>query len=166
MRRKPEDFLRDADTAMYRAKESGKARYEIFDHEMHVRNMNLVKGRNRSAKSHRKRRILSLLPADRRLETGEIHEFEALIRWEHPENGMIMPNDFIYVAEETGFDYSDRQMGSGRILPPDERVANDDSRRQKTLSISVNLSAKQLMHPSLTAQVKEILQKPNSIRNI
>ena len=156
--RNPEDFLRDADSAMYRAKEAGKARYEIFDHEMHVRNMNLLQVENdlRRAIERREFRLYYQPIVD--MKTGEIKELEALIRWHHPEFGIISPNEFINVAEETGL-----------IISIGEWVLEEACRQTKywqkslmdarDLTISVNLSAKQLMHPSLTAQVINVLKK-------
>ncbi len=156
--RKPEDFLRDADTAMYRAKDSGKARYEIFDHAMHIRNMNLLQVENDLRKALDRNEFRVYYQPIVNLNTGEVEEFEALIRWQHPEHGLIAPNEFIGVAEETGL-----------IIPIGRWVLEEACRqigvwqnrfpRARPLSVSVNLSAKQLMHPSLTAQVREVLAK-------
>jgi EAL domain-containing protein (putative c-di-GMP-specific phosphodiesterase class I) len=90
------------------------------------------------------------------LDTGNIREFEALIRWRHPKHGLVAPNEFIGVAEETGL-----------IIPIGRWILEEACRQtavwQKQLdfplSISVNLSAKQLMHPSLTAQVRQMLEE-------
>ena len=158
--RTPEDFLRDADSAMYRAKESGKARYEIFDDEMHVRNLNLLQVETDLRKAiERGEFILHYQPIVNNL-TGEIKELEALVRWQHPTYGLVAPNEFINVAEETGL-----------IIPIGEWVLEEACRQTKLwqmtipnledLAISVNLSAKQLMHPSLTAQIKDILKTTN-----
>ncbi len=156
MRRKPEEYLRDADTAMYRAKETGKARYEVFDRKMHLRNINLLKVETDLRRAIERGEFRAHYQPIIALDTGEIREFESLIRWEHPEKGMIPPNDFISIAEETG------------LIIPIGRWILEESCRQlkewqnlnmpKPLSVSVNLSAKQLMHPSLITQVKEILQ--------
>jgi diguanylate cyclase (GGDEF)-like protein/PAS domain S-box-containing protein len=152
----PESFLRDADTAMYRAKETGKAHYEIFNKAMHVRNMNLLQMENDLRKAIERREFKVFYQPIVNLETAETDEFEALIRWERPE-GFISPNDFIPVAEETGL-----------IVPIGEWVLEESCRQisdwrqmfpNKQLSVSVNLSAKQLMHPNLIRQVKEIMQK-------
>jgi diguanylate cyclase (GGDEF)-like protein/PAS domain S-box-containing protein len=152
----PEDFLRDADTAMYRAKESGKARYEIFNRAMHVRNMNLLRLENDLRKSLERRDFRVFYQPIVNLKSGETNEFEALVRWEHPEIGFISPNEFIPVAEETGL-----------IIPIGEWVLEESVRQislwqqmfpQKRLSVSVNLSAKQLMHPNLIKQVSEIMK--------
>ena len=152
----PESFLRDADTAMYRAKEAGKARYEIFNRAMHVRNMNLLRLENDLRKSIERRDFRVYYQPIVNIETGETSEFEALIRWEHPEIGFIAPTEFIPVAEETGL-----------IIPIGEWVLEESVRQislwrqmfpKKPLSVSVNLSAKQLMHPNLIKQVKEIMK--------
>ncbi|HEX2640043.1 MAG TPA: diguanylate cyclase, partial [Pyrinomonadaceae bacterium] len=153
---KPESFLRDADTAMYRAKETGKAHYEIFNKAMHVRNMNLLQMENDLRKAVERREFRVFYQPIVNLETAETDEFEALIRWERPE-GFISPNDFIPVAEETGL-----------IVPIGEWVLEESCRQisdwrqifpNKQLSVSVNLSAKQLMHPNLIKQVKEIMRR-------
>ncbi|HVE56091.1 MAG TPA: EAL domain-containing protein [Pyrinomonadaceae bacterium] len=152
----PESFLRDADTAMYRAKETGKAHYEIFNKAMHVRNMNLLQMENDLRKAVERREFRVFYQPIVNLETAETDEFEALIRWERPE-GFISPNDFIPVAEETGL-----------IVPIGEWVLEESCRQisdwrqifpNKQLSVSVNLSAKQLMHPNLIKQVKEIMRR-------
>ena len=159
-RRKPEDFLRDADAAMYRAKESGKARYEIFDREMHVRNMNLLQTETDLRRAVERNEFEVFYQPIISLETGEINEFEALLRWRHPEHGLVAPGEFISVAEETGL-----------IIPIGKWILEQACRQTaewqsifpafKMLPVSVNLSAKQLMHPNLTAQVREVLYKTN-----
>ncbi len=158
VRRQPEEYLRDADAAMYRAKETGKARYEIFDRKMYVQNVNLLRVETDLRHAIERNEFRVHYQPIVALETGEIREFESLIRWQHPTRGMIPPNDFISIAEETGL-----------IIPIGKWILEESCRQMhqwqeeyqmaKPLSISVNLSAKQLMHPSLTAQVREILEK-------
>lgn len=157
VRRKPEEYLRDADTAMYRAKEAGKARYEVFDNRMHLRNINLLKVETDMRRAIERGEFKAHYQPIIALGTGQIREFESLIRWEHPERGMIPPNEFISIAEETGL-----------IVPIGRWILEESCRQLKewqdcctaeNLSISVNLSAKQLMHPSLIGQVGDILRK-------
>jgi diguanylate cyclase (GGDEF)-like protein/PAS domain S-box-containing protein len=152
----PESFLRDADTAMYRAKETGKAHYEIFNSAMHVRNMHLLRMENDLRKAIERREFYVYYQPIVNLETGETSEFEALVRWNHPELGFIAPDEFIPVAEETGLIVplgewvlaeSCRQISEWRRMFPDRQ-----------LSVSVNLSAKQLMHPNLVKQVRGIME--------
>ena len=154
MIRNAEDFLRDADAAMYRAKESGKARYEIFDREMHVRNMNLLQVETDLRHAVERKQFEVLYQPIVNLETGAIREFEALIRWRHPVHGLVNPNEFINVAEETGLIIP---IGKWIIEESCRQVVRWQSKVADPLSVSVNLSAKQLMHPNLTSQVKDVL---------
>ena len=154
--RDPEDFLRDADTAMYRAKESGKARCEVFDREMHAANMNLLQVETDLRRAINRDEFEVFYQPILDLEIDRPMEFEALIRWNHPVLGYIAPNEFISVAEE-----------SGLIIPIGRWILEESCRQirqwQQTLpgyerlSVSVNLSAKQLMHPALRGQVEEAL---------
>lgn len=152
--RQAEEYLRDADAAMYRAKESGKARHEIFDREMHVRNMNLLRVETdlRHAVDRGEFEVLYQPIVD--IKTGSVTEFEALIRWRHPVHGLVGPNEFVHVAEETGLII---QIGKWIIEESCRQITEWGRRFGVKLSVSVNLSAKQLMHPNLTAQVSEIL---------
>lgn len=152
--RNAEDFLRDADAAMYRAKESGKARYEIFDAEMHVRNMNLLRVETdlRHAVDRNEFEVLYQPIVD--LATGGVNEFEALIRWRHPVHGLVSPNEFIHVAEETGLIIP---IGKWILEESCRQIGEWQRRFTLPLSVSVNLSAKQLMHPNLTSQVIDTL---------
>ncbi len=152
--RSAEDFLRDADAAMYRAKDSGKARYEIFDREMHVRNMNLLQVETDLRHAVERKQFEVFYQPIVNLETGSIHEFEALIRWRHPVHGLVNPNEFITVAEETGLIIP---IGKWIIEESCRQVVRWQSKFTDPLSVSVNLSAKQLMHPNLTSQVKDVL---------
>lgn len=147
--RTPEDFLRDADAAMYRAKEGGKARFEIFDQELHVRNMHLMRIETDLRHAVEKSQFEVHYQPIVDLETGLVSEFEGLIRWRHPEHGLVGPEEFVHVAEETGL-----------IIPIGKWILTEACRQRDThrqLSISVNLSAKQLMHPTLSAQVREAI---------
>jgi diguanylate cyclase (GGDEF)-like protein/PAS domain S-box-containing protein len=154
VKREPDDYLRDADAAMYRAKEGGKARYEIFDREMHVRNLNLLQTETdlRHAVERNEFEVLYQPIAD--LESGRVSEFEALIRWRHPVHGLISPNAFVGVAEETGLIIP---IGRWILEESCRQIARWQKNFDHRLSVSVNLSAKQLMHPSLTSQVGDIL---------
>jgi len=153
--READDFLRDADTAMYRAKEAGKARYEIFDRDMHAHNLNVLQLETdlRHAVERNEFEVYYQPIVD--LGTGNVREFEALIRWRHPLHGLISPDTFIRVAEETGMIIP---IGQWII----EKACSHTAEWQKTsdvlLSTSVNLSAKQLVHPHLCSQVKEVIE--------
>jgi len=155
--REPEDFLRDADTAMYRAKEAGKARCEIFDREMHAANMNLLQLETDLRRALNRNEFEVFYQPIFGLDTWRCTEFEALIRWNHPLHGFVTPNEFISVAEE-----------SGLIIPIGRWILEEACKQTRLwqkahagyekLSISVNLSAKQLMHPGLRGQLEEVLK--------
>ncbi len=152
--RTAEDFLRDADAAMYRAKESGKARYEIFDRDMHVRNMNLLQVETDLRHAVERNQFEVLYQPIVELRSGHVNEFEALIRWRHPVHGLVGPNEFVGVAEETGLIIP---IGKWILEESCRQIAEWQRRFNLPLAISVNLSAKQLMHPTLTAQVRDVL---------
>ena len=156
--RQAEDFLRDADAAMYRAKESGKARHEIFDREMHVRNMNLLRVETDLRHAVDRNEFEVLYQPIVEMTTGRVKEFEALIRWRHPVHGLVGPNEFISVAEETGLIIP---IGKWILEESCRQIAEWQRRFRMDLAVSVNLSAKQLMHPNLTAQVQEALSDTN-----
>jgi len=155
----PENVLRDADTAMYRAKEKGKARYEMFDLDMHadaVARLQLENDLRRAVEHNEFEVFYQPIVA---LGDGKIAGFEALVRWRHPERGLVSPVEFIPLAEETRLiteigewvlRESCRQMSEWRdLLPPSHRP----------LIISVNLSSKQLTQPDLIERIKQILRE-------
>jgi diguanylate cyclase (GGDEF)-like protein len=155
---RPEDILRDADTAMYRAKQLGKARYEVFNQAMHTRAMDLLwLERDLRRAVERQELFLQYQPIIS-LDTGALHGFEALVRWQHPERGLILPMKFIPIAEETGLiipigrwvlGEACRQMRQWQVMPPTNEL----------LTMSVNLSGKQFMQPDLLEQIQELLRE-------
>jgi diguanylate cyclase (GGDEF)-like protein len=156
---RPEDLLRDADTAMYRAKASGRACHVVFHSGMHhsvVARLNLESELRRAL--DRGELCLHYQPFVA-LESGEVAGFEALVRWLHPQRGLLLPDQFLPVAEETGL-----VVPLGRfVLVEASRFLADLARRHpggpegRPLSLSVNLSHKQFFHPELCGQVAEAL---------
>jgi diguanylate cyclase (GGDEF)-like protein/PAS domain S-box-containing protein len=145
---RPEDALRDADTAMYRAKTMGKARYEVFDKTMHANAENQLQIQTDLWRAVERAELALDYQPIVSLRTGRIAGFEALLRWRHPSRGLISPMDFISVAEETGLIVS-----IGRWVL--EQACLQIRQWQKIyphdppLYVSVNLSAKQFMQPDL-----------------
>jgi len=153
---RPEDILRDADTAMYRAKENGKARYEVFDHGMHARAVSRLQLESDLRQAVEQKEFCVYYQPIVSLHTGRLAGFEALVRWNHPRRGLVSPADFIPVAEETGL-----------IVPIGEWVLQEACRyirecqlvhpSHRSLSLSVNLSARQVAQPDLLDRIKEAL---------
>lgn len=154
-------ILRDADVAMYCAKSLGKARYVVFDPKMHENASLLLQletaMRHALIQQQQEEFRLYYQPVVS-LISGKILGFEALIRWHHPEKGIIPPEDFIPLAEETGM-----------IAPIGRWVLSEACRQMHIwhqkyptwppLSISVNFSGKQIMQPEIVKQVKQVLQE-------
>jgi diguanylate cyclase (GGDEF)-like protein/PAS domain S-box-containing protein len=153
-----EDLLRDADTAMYRAKMEGKKRHVVFDKAMHDRAMELLQIETDLRRAiTRKEFFLNYQPIVS-LETGRVASFEALVRWRHPERGLVMPGEFVPVAEETGL-----------IIPLGVFVLNEACRQMRAwqkvglagddVTMSVNLSSRQFSQTDLIEQVSSALRE-------
>lgn len=153
---RPEDVLRDADTAMYRAKAAGRARHALFDTAMHahaVQQLQIERDLRRAIERHEMHVHFQPIVS---LASGRITSFEALVRWTHPERGAISPGEFIPIAEETGLivplgRWVLRQ--SCLELASWQRKLSDPS----PCTLSVNLSSKQLNQPDLAHQIAQIL---------
>jgi len=149
-------LLRDADIAMYRAKSNGKARYEIFDVEMHQQALRRLHLENdlRRAIAHQDF-ALHYQPIVA-LDTGGLIGFEALIRWYHPTQGVKSPGDFIAVAEETGLitqlDYWALREACQQLVLWQTRFPH-----LAEMKISINLSAQDLRRPDLLNEVDRVL---------
>ena len=149
-----DDFLRDADVAMYRAKEAGKARYKIFDTAIHADKMTSHQLEIDLRRAIERDELEVFYQPIVELETGAVREFEALVRWHHPARGFLTPLSFIDVAEETGLIVP---IGCWILEQACRQIAEWRSEVDFPLSVSVNLSAKQLAHSALSAQVSSIL---------
>jgi diguanylate cyclase (GGDEF)-like protein len=150
------DLLRDADTAMYRAKENGKARYELFDVAMHVHAVSRLRLENDLRRAVEDREFRVHYQPIVSLESGRLSGFEALVRWQHPERGLISPAEFIPVAEETGLIAA---IGECVLEEACRQVRRwqTQSPAQRSLTLSVNLSGKQVAQPDLVDRIKRIL---------
>ena len=163
----PGEILRDADIAMYRAKAQGKARYEIFDRDMHQSAVALLKLETELRRSvHRGDFLMNYQPIVS-LGTGRIVGFEGLVRWQHPERGVVLPDHFIAIAEETGL-----------IVPLGWWVLRESCRQTRRwqsqfpadppLWISVNMSGKLFMKSDMVDELMGILEEtglePRSLR--
>ncbi|HWS46336.1 MAG TPA: EAL domain-containing protein, partial [Acidimicrobiia bacterium] len=155
-----EDLLRNADLAMYIAKERGKARYELFEPTMHadaVQRLELKADMQHALANDEFE--LHYQPMIE-ITTGEICGFEALIRWHHPTRGTVAPLDFIPLAEETGL-----IMPIGRWVLQEActfaaslRAGVDGAAGRNDLHVAVNLSPRQLQRPEIVDHVRDVLR--------
>jgi len=152
----PEDFLRDADTAMYQAKSLGKARHVIFDKGMHARAVNLLQLETDLRRAIDRDEFFIEYQPIVQLQSGRLVGFEALVRWQHPDRGAVLPDRFIAVAEETGFIVP---IGRWVLLQACIQMQRWNEKHSSTnpLSISVNLSGRQFAHSNLLEQITQIL---------
>ncbi|MCC5665573.1 EAL domain-containing protein [Nostoc sp. CHAB 5784] len=154
----PQELLRDADIAMYRAKALGKARHEIFDSTMYTEVTKLLELEMDLRRAVERQEFQVYYQPIVLLETYKITGFEALVRWQHPQQGLVPPDNFIPLAEETGLiipigywvlSEACRQMRAWQIQFPSE----------PPLTISVNLSTKQFSQSGLIEQISQIMQE-------
>ena len=153
---RPEDLLRDADIAMYEAKSEGKARHALFDTGQHTRvaaqrqlETDLWQALKRQEFQVYYQPIVSLA-------TGELVGAEALLRWQHPQQGLLKPNKFIALAEETGL-----------IVPIGEWLLDTActqaqiwrKTKQRHLELMINMSARQLQQPNMLSFIDDVLEK-------
>jgi diguanylate cyclase (GGDEF)-like protein/PAS domain S-box-containing protein len=152
----PEDFLRDADTAMYQAKSLGKARHVIFDKGMHARAVNLLQLETDLRRAIDRDEFFIEYQPIVELNSGRLTGFEALVRWQHPDRGSVLPERFMAVAEETGFIVP---IGQWVLLEACLQMQrwNEKHSPENPLSISVNLSGRQFGHSNLLEQITQIL---------
>ena len=165
--KRPEEILRDADTAMYRAKAAGRGCYQVFDQTMHRNAVALLKLETELRRAVELKQFVMHYQPIISLEKGRIVGFEGLVRWRHPERGLVNPERFIAVAEETGL-----------IVPLGWWVLRQACRHarewqqllpsQPPLYVSVNVSGKVIMQPDMFDRVTAILEEaglpPTSLR--
>jgi diguanylate cyclase (GGDEF)-like protein/PAS domain S-box-containing protein len=154
---RPQDVLRDADTALYRAKALGKAQAQTFDVSMHARAVKLLQIENDLRRAIDRNEFVLYYQPILRIGSGEVYAFEALLRWRHPERGLVPPVDFIPIAEETGL-----------IMPIGKWVLNEACRQAAEwlaqypgtpINMNVNLSGKQFSQNDLIEQVTSALRQ-------
>ncbi|HUP90590.1 MAG TPA: EAL domain-containing protein [Longimicrobiales bacterium] len=152
-----EGLLREADAAMYRAKTTGRGRYEVFDPFLHTEAVTQLQMESDLRRALQAREFFLVYQPVIDLQENRLAGFEAFLRWQHPSRGLVPPNEFIPVAEATGLIHqigfwvlteACRQIREWEMQYP----ANVDG-----LTISVNLSGKQFYQPDLIAHIDQIL---------
>ncbi|MEW6172409.1 MAG: EAL domain-containing protein [Bacillota bacterium] len=153
---RPEHLLRDADTALYRAKALGKGRYQIFDSNMHAQVMSLLRLEADLHRAVERNEFEVFYEPIVSLSDGKITSVEALLRWRHPERGLLLPKDFLSVAEETGL-----------IIPIGEWMLRKACAQTKEwhdngypeLHLLVNFTGRQLKDRNMLDMVMNILDE-------
>jgi len=154
--KKPEDLLRDADAAMYRAKERGRGRIEIFDESMHAQALAQLEMESYLHRAVEKDELRIHYQPIVNLETRAIIGFEALVRWQHPYKDLLVPESFLPLAVETGviqtfdrwvLEHAIKQMQHWRQTFPQHRP----------LELHVNISGKLLQQPDFAADLANLL---------
>jgi diguanylate cyclase (GGDEF)-like protein/PAS domain S-box-containing protein len=154
--RRAEDLLRDADTAMYHAKAHGKSRHQVFDSSMHARARKLLQLEHDLRRAIDRREFRVHYQPIVRVDDRRISGFEALVRWQHPERGMVGPSEFIHLAEETNLIVP---LGRAVLEEACHQAAAWQLASGEELFVSVNLSVKQISQPDLVEQVDGVLRQ-------
>jgi EAL domain-containing protein (putative c-di-GMP-specific phosphodiesterase class I) len=153
-----EDIIRDADAAMYHAKENGKAQYKVFDKTLHKKALHLLERETDLRKAIQRDEFENHYQPIVDLQTASLVGFEALIRWNHPQLGLIYPGSFISIAEETGLIVPITQLIAQRACV-DLCQWQDQLQNKLKLTMNINLSSKHFLSPTLLEDIKEILNK-------
>ncbi|MBW4483859.1 MAG: EAL domain-containing protein [Tildeniella torsiva UHER 1998/13D] len=149
------ELLRDADTAMYQAKNQGKARYEIFNPGMHQAALKQLQLESSLRQALKQQLFVLYYQPIVDLKTQTITGLEALVRWPHPTQGLISPDEFIPLAEETGLIVT---LGLWILQEACRQTRQWQQQfNAPDLTISVNLSAKQIKEPNFLDQVDQVL---------
>ncbi|NLZ48022.1 MAG: bifunctional diguanylate cyclase/phosphodiesterase [Clostridiales bacterium] len=161
-----EQYLKYADIAMYEAKLQGKDRYVIFDENIQKKIMKNLKLENDLKHALERNELILYYQPIVSLKTDKIIGFEALVRWNHPELGIISPTDFIPIAEETGLIIP---IGKWILQEACKQVSlwQKNYKNTKSLFVNVNMSAMQLNQSDIVEQIAEVLREtkvsPNNL---
>lgn len=152
-----ETLTKNADAALYRVKSQGRNNYQFYQSEINSQALDLLSLKNSLYTALERKEFIIYYQPQVKIATGEIMKMEALLRWQHPELGLIPPGKFIPLAEENGL-----------IIPMSEWVLRtactqnkvwQDSLGLPSLSVAVNLSARQFNQPDLVSLVKQVLSE-------
>ena len=149
------DLLKNADTAMYHAKQSGRNRFQLYDATMNAMAEERLQIETELHYAIARKEFVFHYQPQLNLETGRIHGVEALIRWQHPDKGLLAPAAFLALLEESG-----EIVNVGRALLGDacRQTAQWHARGHTDLCVAVNLSSVEFWHDTLLANVREALE--------
>ncbi|NEO25718.1 MAG: PAS domain S-box protein [Kamptonema sp. SIO4C4] len=161
----PDDLLRDADTALYQAKAHGKGRYELFDPTMHQSAVTQLEIETELRQALELNQFSLYYDPIICLHTGQLHGFEALLRWDHPEKGCLEPSAFLEIAEESGLilpiGHWMLQTACQQLQYWRSQVASG-----QTIRLHLNISRKQFLQSDLIEQIDEIAQATGLDRSL
>jgi len=153
---KPEDVLRDADIAVYRAKATGRGCHIVFDQSMYQKTVALLELESDLRKAVERQELFLHYQPIVSLDTGSLVSLEALIRWQHPERGCVPPGEFIPLAEETGLIVP---IGEWVLRKACSQISQWQISRGSSPVVAVNISGHQLKQPDFAPVVKQILDE-------
>jgi len=151
-------LVEDSDAAMYRAKERGGARTELFDTAMRERAVRAITIEQELQHGLERGELRLYYQPLVSLDSGEMVGAEALLRWDHPERGLLTPDEFLPVAEESGLIV---QVGAWAVGEACRRLRDWDRRNggDSTFGLAVNLSARELTHPDVVSTVLNAVRR-------
>jgi diguanylate cyclase (GGDEF)-like protein/PAS domain S-box-containing protein len=154
----PEDLIRSADAAMYRAKSLGRGRYQVFDANMYQSSQERLHLESWLHHAVERQELRLHYQPIVSVQTSQIEGFEALVRWQHPQRGLISPADFIPIAEDTGLISA---IGRWVLSSACQQLADWQQQfpHLPHLSVSVNLSGRQFVEADLAYQISEVLRQ-------
>jgi diguanylate cyclase (GGDEF)-like protein/PAS domain S-box-containing protein len=152
----PEDLLRNADIALYRAKSNGKGRYEVFAEAMHVRALERLEIETDLRRALERQELQIYYQPIHRLPSHQLAGFEALLRWAHPTRGVLAPAEFLAVAEEAGL-LTNMGWWVVESACAQLRTWQQDCNLPSEIFMSVNLSLQQVSQADFAAQVQQAL---------
>lgn len=152
----PEDVFRDADTAMYRAKEAGRGRFEVFDPVMHQNAISALRTEAELRLALERGELEPYFQPVVELASGRVVGCEALVRWNHPERGVLGPYEFLPVAEETGLIV---QVGEAVLRGACARVREWAAAGLPPVTVAVNVSVNQMLEDGLPETVRSVLHE-------
>ncbi len=156
----PEDIIRDAESAMYCAKEKGSAQFKVFDKKLHEKALHLLQRETDLRKAIHKKEFETHYQPIVSLKTRSVVGFEALIRWNHPQLGLLYPDSFISIAEETGLIIPITRLVVEEACQ-DLKIWHERIKHMQKLTMNINISSRHFLQPSLLKDIKDMLNKIN-----
>jgi diguanylate cyclase (GGDEF)-like protein/PAS domain S-box-containing protein len=153
-----DDLIRDADAAMYQAKAAGRGQVVIFDSQMHDRALDRITLEENLEHAIDRRELRLHYQPIINLESGALEGFEALVRWQHPDRGLVPPDSFIGIAEDNGFII---EMGEWVLRTACNQIKQWRERHATAnpLFMNVNISKRQLTHPDCVETIQRVMNE-------